>query len=222
MSESKETNRPIYSVIDYPKGHFSLSNGHGEKWFVMALRYKNGPCYLIKANPSDARGLRSIVVLITPDAADMHTTINRPYTLLEKQGLLYVASLVAHVCETCFGVVVQVEMAGNNAHDFKENKVILGKSSEPIMNHLHLICRGNPNHAYISELPDLKLGGPVPGEMFNMRGDAKEGDPGNMSKVKWPSPEHMKMFATILNKNLLLQLEGMGELEIISVLDSRI
>lgn len=206
MVESKVSVEPIYSTITYPTGHFSLSNGcrtskieeNGgyEDWFVTAVRYKDGPCYMVKVNPGDSRGFRSIVVMIESKATKMNTTLNRPYTLLEKQGLAYVSAIVAHVYEECFKLVAQVEIAGNNAHDFEDAKLgptfLLGKPSEPTMNHSHLIGRGNPDHVYFpSILPGRKLGGPRPGQMFNMRGDATTPhfgeDVGNMSKGKWLS-----------------------------------
>lgn len=207
MSETKEakllSKSPIYSTIDYPTCHFSLADGSltegQEDWFVAVVQYKKGPYYLIKVNPTDARGLRSIVRLISQRKSEMKETLNRPYTLQEKQGLAHVLALVSHIYEQELGLVAQVEIAGNNAHDFKDGHMILGKPTEPIMCHGHVVGRGDPHYAYITELPDLKLGGQRPGEPFNGRGNSTSGDIGNMFKVAWPSITHLKTFAKILS-----------------------
>lgn len=230
---------PIYSSFVYPPDHFSLENGcKAENWFVAAVRYKKGPCYLVKVNPTDSRGFRTIVRLIEKNISDMKNTLNRPYSLLEKQGLLHVMATVAHVYDECFKLVAQMEVAGNNAHDFRvcENKgdaksddkstgpvFILGKQSEPIMLHGHITGRGHTEHIYFpSILPEQKLGGPRPGQPFNGRGDAHEpgpgGDTGNMSKNKWPSAaggKEMKLFAAHLAR--CLRPFVLGDLEFISL-----
>ena len=208
-AEKKEMKFPIYSTFTYPDDHFSLSNGSaGEDWFVAALRYKKGPHYLVKVNTHDAKGLRVIVRLITLNSSDMPSTLNRPYTLQEKQGLCHVSALVAHIYEICFGLVAQVEILGNNAHDMKDGKVILGKLAEPVMLHAHVFGRGDPEHAYIAELPDLKLGGPPPGQLFL-----------GTAKVKWPSSEHVKIFATILASHIrqLMSETSITDMELVSL-----
>lgn len=58
--------------------------------------------------------------------------------------------------------------------------MIIGTINEPGMLHAHIMGRGDPAHAYIG---NLILGGPNPGEMFNLRGDGKE--PGNDNKLGW-------------------------------------
>ena len=79
---------PIYSTITYPKDHFSLEDGsEGEDWFVAIVQYKKGPYYLIKVNPRDVRGLRSIVRLVSKRKSEIQATLNRSYTPQEKQGL---------------------------------------------------------------------------------------------------------------------------------------
>ena len=150
----------------------------------------------------------------------MQNTLNRRYSLVEKQGLGYVSTIVAHGCEENLKVIVQIEIAGNNAHDFKDDQFVLGKTSEPIMCHSHTILRGFPEHVYLpSILPGRKLGGPRPGQMFNMRGDVKEpgpgGDVGNMSKGKWSSGE-IKVFATYLESCLRPFILESADLEFIS------
>ena len=71
--------------------------------------------------------------------------------------------------------------------------MVIGTEDEPGMLHAHLIGRGNPEHAFAGNLP---LGGPKPGEIFNMRGDETEKDLGNRKKTPWwgmrDSPEVKK------------------------------
>jgi hypothetical protein len=203
MTETKATHK-VYAKFIYPENHFALSNGSKGEEFVIA-RYRYRCCvtlreahYLVKVNPSDRREYRSLVVLITSDQKDMETTLNRPYSLLEKQGLFYLLSLVGHAYNE-LDLEAQIEVAGNNAHDFKDGFFTLGKKNEPLMLHGHVIGRGDPSHEYIT---GIKLGGPSPGSLFNMRGDSfSPSDIGNCSKEKW-LPGEIRTFAAILEREL--------------------
>jgi hypothetical protein len=196
---------PTYYTGSYPAKHFSLDNGATRpEWWVTTLKIKpvggigSESHMMVKLNPSDARGYRALVVLVTPSAVDMPGTLNRPYSLGEKQALYRALALVAHVYES-LGLVAQTEVAGNNAHSWTDGKLVLGTPSEPIMLHGHVLGRGDPGRAYVPGLPDFHLGGPPPGRLFNMRGDGS--DAGNTRKEKWPLGA-MPVLATHLRRLL--------------------
>lgn len=222
---------------DYPPDHFSLNNGSdGEEWFVCALSVSMGspleetksynqcltsdpktmtdPVFMIKVNMNDSRGFRTIVRLVTANRTDMKSTLNRSYSLLEKQGLGLVSALVSHVYEKCFGLIPQVEILGNRAHGLEDGKIVLGSKSEPLMLHSHCYGRGDPEHAYITELPHVKLGGPRPGENFDLRGDVCI-ESGTVTWRKRPwypqmSSCDVKKFSSILASHLRDVVEKQG------------
>lgn len=51
---------------------------------------------------------------------------------------------------------------------------------EPSLIHGHVIGRGNPELCYVGAVP---LGGPIPGALFNMRGESEFDSP--MPKIPW-------------------------------------
>ena len=209
------TTAPTYYSGTYADGHFALATGDkGEAWYVATVHY-NKHRYMVKLNPSDARGLRAIVVL---QAVDMRQTLNRPYTLGEKQGLGAVLMWVAHAYDR-LGMCAQVEIAGNNAHSFESAAVVggggeeekkkivahfvIGNAKEPGMLHGHVIGRADPS----ARLPGMQnsIGGPPPGCLFNMRGDGT--DDGNRSKVPWIGAD-MRLFAAQLAATLVSKIDG--------------
>lgn len=90
------------------------------------------------------------------------------------KALAVVAQAYSH-----FGMIAQVELAGNNSHAFNpETSTTTIGEVEPCFLHGHVIGRGNPNEVFIRGSTDsdaggnrdlLPLGGPRPGELFDMR-----------------------------------------------------
>lgn len=159
--------------------------------FIAKATYKDSE-YAIYLNPTDSRGYRSIVALT--DLKNPSTTFNRDYSLDEKIGLNLLISLVAHVYSR-FELEAQTSVAGNNAHSLDPETGIfqVGSAKEPSMLHGHIYGRGNPYGEYIE---DVKLGGPVPGEIFDMRG-ATPYVPGNEAKTQWQAGEMQKVIARL-------------------------
>lgn len=110
----------------------------------------------------------------------MSSTFNRDYTVEEKFALNTALCILSTAYEN-FGLIAQTEIAGNNSQSLTElGEIVLGNKREPSLLHGHIIGRGNPDHAYIGNVP---LRGPAAGAMFNMRGDGV--DKGNEAKTKW-------------------------------------
>ncbi len=185
--ESQSMERVFYDK-EYAGQHWAMKQTTPESInFIAKATYKNSE-YAIYLNPSDSRGYRSIVTLT--DSIDPSTTFNRDYTLEESIGLNLLITLVTQVYSK-IDLVSQSSVAGNNSHSFDPNTGIfqIGNSKEPSMLHGHVYGRGNPNGEYIE---GVKLGGPAPGEIFDMRG-ATPNVPGNESKTKWNAGEMEKV-----------------------------
>ena len=167
----------------YPDDHWALHRPTNDDENFIAEFKILGIQIVFKLNPTDARGYRSIVCLVDDD---MRSTFNRDYTAKEKLALNIGLCLAANIFEQ-YGLAVQTEIAGNNSQELSDDGVLLmGSAKEPSVCHGHIICRGNPTHKYIANIP---LRGPVAGKLMNMRGDGA--DEGNTTKVKW-KPEEMK------------------------------
>jgi hypothetical protein len=212
--EIQGSTKILYHNKIYPSTHFAVNiPDPSDDSFICILKY-NHYQFLIQLNTTDARGYRSIIRLI--DRADINSTFNRVYTFGELNAIMHVAS--AFVCALQdLGLIVQIELAGNNSQTLVENNIVLGNDNEPSMLHLHIICRGNPDYEYIT---GVKLRGPIIGALFNMRGKSIPGlttqewlsrsgnglDIGNNTKKKWLDGE-MKLvsnkFASLLESFLV-------------------
>jgi hypothetical protein len=175
-----------YAPVTVPENHWALEcpNQDNDNYVtVITTRFGN---YYVYLNPTDSRGYRLIVKLFDPK--DMRSTLNRTYTNDELAGLALVSALVMNTISNHFNLVGQLSYAGNNSHTFQDGNFVVGEQ-EPSMAHMHIIFRGNPNHEYLKydgKEYGINLGGPVPGAMYNMRGDSKdENDEGNKKKEKW-------------------------------------
>lgn len=190
----EKNNSTAHSDVSYYKGTYQhdhwamlpllLVNEH-----VVALAsYKNSQ-YAILLNPTDKRGYRCIIRLI--DNNDMSTVLNREYTSEETMGLLLITQLIVEVYNKIVPIV-QVSIAGNNAHSFdKETGIIsLGKPEEPSILHSHVYGRGNPQKQYID---DVALDGPAPSIIFDMMGKTPN-IPGNEMKIPWESQTIKKVY----------------------------
>lgn len=144
--------------------------------------------YAIYLNPTDKRGYRSIVRLIDNDR--MNLTFNRTYTSSERIGLSLAMALVTEAYSRIVPIA-QNAIAGNNAHSFdtQTGTVQLGTGKEPVFLHGHIFGRGNPDEKYID---DVKLDGPVPGLVFDMRGQTFA-ELGNDKKIPWQTGEMTKV-----------------------------
>lgn len=181
----------VYHAKNYPKTHWAYTKPTPDQDdFVCIFMVKNNQ-FLVKINRTDARGYRTLVILIDDN---MENTFNRVYTFQEMNGLLNVASIVSYAYSS-LGLITQVEMAGNTTQKMIDHKLSLGTNEEPSMLHAHVICRGDPDKNYIDNIPLL---GPEPGIQFNMHGIGKE--QGNNTRVKWRSADDMKTVAKTLYK----------------------
>jgi len=196
-----------YSKI-YPKDHWAvLQFNNKDNNFICILKYEDMH-FLVKLNPTDSRGYRTIISLIHDD---MNSTFNREYNLEEITGLMHICALCAYAFKK-LKFVVQIEVAGNNSQKLEENNIVLGNENEPSMLHAHLICRGDPRHAYITDVP---LKGPIIGEIFNMRGNSLE--EGNNKKEKWNEGDMIlvtKVFAYLIDRAIIEKNAGIELIDI--------
>ncbi len=187
----------IFNKFDYSSEHWSSQYPRMEDPQFIARLKVRGFFFAFYINPTDSRGYRSIVRLVNKD---MLTTYNRAYTFEEKAALQLALSVLVEAYET-LGLITQVEVAGNNSQSFDAGKgeTFVGKPSEPSMLHGHVIGRGNPEFEYIT---GIKLGGPIPGALFNMRGNDPNSE-GNETKGKW-STENLKRAAHVIADKIKL------------------
>jgi broad specificity phosphatase PhoE len=180
----------IYNKFEYPKSHWIMEQKTPKVDGFVGYTFMNGHHYCIYLN-QDARGYRTIVSLYDED--DIHNVLNRDYSLEERDGLLLVSSRVMAAYDQ-LGCVSQLQVAGNNSHSFDSSSGVIfaGSQKEPSMLHAHIICRGDPEYEYIDT---VKLRGPIPGELFDMR----------HGKVKWENNE-MNIVANILKRLLFRKL----------------
>lgn len=172
-----------FGDFKYDSAHWACTvSAKKDDNFIEISRVDNS-LFLVKLNPTDSRGYRTIVQYIgeqgVPFADNINKTFNRLYTVEEKIKLFIVTSHVSKFYES-LGLVAQIEYAGNNSHELKNGVLRLGKQSEPSVLHSHIICRGDPEYAYIG---DVKLRGPIPGELFDMRNGKTKWEPGEMKQV---------------------------------------
>ena len=180
---SAETQKVFYEG-EYAADHWSMELKTWDDPNLIAYAHYGDSEYAVYLNPTDKRGYRSIVNMI--DSSVPGATFNRNYTSEERIGLGLVIQLVADVYSQIVPIA-QTAVAGNNSHSFDPETGItyIGSPKEPSMLHGHVIGRGDPEKTYIGE---VKLDGPVPGELFDMRGKTPEVK-GNDGKVKWAKGE---------------------------------
>lgn len=187
------------STLTIPNPQYSSAIYQPEHWAVNYTKDDNcvafvaddlGNHYAIKINPTDSRGYRSLVVFVGNESDDLnvHTTFNRPYSMVERMGLAFATNFAEQMYRP-FGMFTQIAEAGNNSHRFDPatHVVTLGNDHEPCMLHAHVWGRGDPTNKYIPEV-DVPLGGPVPGVEFHMTGGIPM-VPGNNCKTPWPEGE---------------------------------
>lgn len=175
--------------------HWALQPYHLDDPKVVGLAYYKGSEYAIYINPTDKRGYRCIVRLISN--MDMKSTINRGYTHEEHHGLSLVVGLVENAYRNIVPIV-QTFKAGNNAHEFdlKTRTIRIGKAEEPSILHAHVIGRGDPEAEYIE---GVRLDGPNPGLNFDMMGKTMN-EPGNDKKVPWDKEEMARVVRSLKSK----------------------
>lgn len=169
-----------------------------------------GPDYLVgthngvhlKLNPSDCRGLR-LIVCLGDNPKDIEKTWNRPYSLEERSAVMNLALRVEDWLRGDLNIPeVQLAVLGNKAHKMGPNgEFQLGHEGEPLMLHVHLICRGVPNQEVLVENVKVKLRGPDPGVAFDLEGLG--GEETGQKKLKW-LPEERVAVQSFLKKRLSL------------------
>ncbi len=207
-------NFSIFASKQYPKNRLlyfknAYSDSHwaqhipviDDKNFIATLEIYGIKIALI-LNLTDSRGYRAIVRLVTDTEKNMDSTFNRKYKVEEKLALNTALCILATAYEN-YGMIAQIEIAGNNAQSITENGDIqLGNEMEPALLHGHIIGRGNPGANYIENVP---LRGPKAGKLFNLRGDGV--DEGNKTKTNWKDNE-MEIIAEALAKEVSNVLES--------------
>lgn len=193
----------VFNKITYDPKHWSLEKkDESSPEFIRFMHVDiEGTKYhfVIYVNPTDRRGYRTIIKYLgTKDEYSKgvvdSSTFNRSYTENEIYALklcetrLYIAYQKA-------GLFPQQANAGNNSHCAKDGKMVVGAKEEPSFLHCHFFGRGSPKEEYI---PGIPLGGPAPGEIFDMRGKTKS-VPGNEKKIK-PTTEEKKAIANFFKK----------------------
>ena len=156
-------NQILYCDFKYPEDHWALNVP--EQYFICYV-VVNDYKFLVKLNPSDARGYRLIVALFSNPKDDL----NRIYTLDEQNALMIATNKMKYIMEK-FDVLPVIEVAGNNSHKVINDElfplIIVGTENEPKSLHSHIICSGINNYEHIEGVP---LIGYEAGDLFNMRG----------------------------------------------------
>lgn len=197
------------NVTYYPT---SITDDHWSiKWkddFTIGLfsvEVQNEVCkVLLKLNPTDCRGYRLIAQLAHED---MRGTLNRLWTEREMTAVFRIGALVSQFFFKV-GIFPQIFFAGNNAMEMKDNQLLIGRK-EPAMMHIHILGRGDPNKAYIS---NIKLNTPAVGEEFNLKGEGKEEE--HLKKVPW-TPEQRDSFKEALLSFLDLHLKQVNDVSLV-------
>lgn len=190
----------VYSDAKYPDNHWAMvPPDPKDPFFIALLKVETGVNklsheYLIKINPTDARGLRLIIKKV--NRKNMSSGFNRNFTLSENIGLGIVIGAMKSTIEK-LGLTCQAEKAGNNAHVFKEETgtTICGTDKEPLELHAHIIMRSTKN----SNILGVDINSPEPGNIFNMRGTGQGYN--NTNKIKWHP-----MVANIISSHLMKKL----------------
>lgn len=197
----------VYYEGNYSPTHWAMKRVTPDDPHFIAKAIFRSFEYTIYLNPTDSRGYRSIICLTDP--IDLSKGYNRDYSPEERIGLNLLIALVTQVYAK-IGLEAQSAVAGNNSHSFDPEMGItyIGSSKEPSMLHGHIFGRGNPQGEYIE---GVKLGGPIPGELFDMRGITLD-VPGNDTKTKW-KPGEMSLIATRIKneiESILADYETLG------------
>lgn len=109
-----------------------------------------------------AEGYATVVSLV--DRAHPIEGLNNLPTQRDYEAVTLAASQVA-AAFLRLGIFPALELLGNNSHSFDvaRDAMVLGNAHEPFFPHIHVIGRGDPQHAYIGDVP---LRGLPPGEVM--------------------------------------------------------
>ena len=178
ITASSSGKPPTYAPLCVPPHHWSvtpLSKAH-HAHYIATLQVDGKHTVQVMLNPTDSRGYRSIVFLACHE--DPKSVLNRPFTLSEQMAV-HKALAVVSQAYSHFGMIAQVELAGNNSHAFDPQTATTTIGAvEPCFLHGHVIGRGDPNVVFIggsisgsstNNKDGLTLGGPLPGQLFDMR-----------------------------------------------------
>lgn len=138
----------------YDNTHWHLSFNEKNDFFVCNLKY-NDIYYTIKINSTNKRDFRIIVCLSgssgTLNSIELKTTINREFTIEEKNGLFAIASYLTNLYEK-LNLFPQISFAGNKAMKVSKDNFIILCEAEPLMLHLHILGRGITGKEYIKDI----------------------------------------------------------------------
>lgn len=167
-----------YSKYKYGKDHWAISPQSFQEYGICTIRDRShGHRYVVMLNPTSRKSYRLIVRLLNKPIASTH---NRRYTKSEMNGLFTVLGQVADMLMDD-RLIGQVYVLGNNSHSFdaETKSTIIGQEDEPSMLHGHVFYRGDPKHAYISNIP---LEGKYPGFGIDVK---SRFDDGIKQKIPW-------------------------------------
>ena len=201
-----------YYEKPYKQNHWALNAPTpSDKNFIATLKIY-GVTIALKLNPTDARGYRGIVSLVSNNKSKMASTLNREYSIKEELALSTALTIFARAYKN-YGMIAQISVAGNNSQSIcSDGTVQIGNEKEPSLLHGHIIGRGNPNTAYIA---GVFLKGPKAGAEINLRGDGN--DEGNQAKEKWNGKD-MELVAAGLTKEVIKTLNSSFELQHVKII----
>lgn len=183
----------------YDESHWAVDNLSSGTCLAF-VKFRNKYNYVMKLNPSDCRGYRSLMCFIGDDTTDIQHAFNREYTVAEQRGLSDVTIIMTEVYKKLGLAIVQTIQAGNNAHSLLPSGVVqIGSEAEPNLLHTHMWARGNPEQEYILGIP---LRGPNPGNVFEMK--AKNPNVPSLvpsDKIRW-KPKELEQ-ALLVMKSIL-------------------
>jgi len=173
----------IFRRFKYNKNHWPIKMQNSENRFIIRnMNYKRYN-FVVRLNPTDSRGYRTIVSYLGKNNDQIEGTLNRKYAHEENCALQTIASKIGS-CFESFDLVTQIEVAGNNCHEFINNITYIWTENEPGILHSHIICSGDQKNNYIG---DVILKGDEHGMLFNMC----------ENKIKWSENESEQVVKTI-------------------------
>lgn len=173
-----------YINQEYPSDHWSMAPKVFSDDHVVGFSSYKGNEYFIFLDNRDSRGYRTFISL--RNNSDPKSVMNREFTSTERIGLALTMQAVSQAFERIVPIA-QSAILGNNSHSFNPETGVtqLGQIDEPCVLHGHVWGRGNIVKAYVE---NVALGGPTPGEIFELRIKPHEGA-GNNQRKPWKKGE---------------------------------
>jgi len=153
--------------LHYQNNHWAVVDcqlDRADEYRVCVLWWRGEIPVIVKVNPTDVRGYRSIATAV--NCIDPCRTFNRSPTVEENAALCAVLGLMKAIWDSQ-GLIGQISVAGNNSHSSPDGvRMLAGTQKEMTMIHGHVIARGPLGSEVV---PGVPLLGPVPGAEFSLR-----------------------------------------------------